>query len=686
MAYPGLTLTILWNRDHPDSKCHGNLRLKATIQAVYLMNQLLYWRHLSALLNIARPTTNSVCAPTQAKQSANRFAVLTISACLLTACAAVVPLQKESPSNHFEVNYVETHPRLTKQEAVNKLGIPGAIFRAEDETYYVYKATGDTDMLLGMPVPVPPFFIPIWKEEGEGGGALHCLALTFDEKGLLQHYTVKSATTQPAEVGIVGPTGGGTLFFLGSKKTAKCAQLLWDEEKILQLQVVTQYKQQGYLEGAVLAFGEVDGVPLVAVADWHGALHLWNVRSDCLMPKSISVEKASITTVAYSEIDNVPVVITGSSDGAVRLWDVRTAHLRSRPMIGHVGAVTDVALIGVDGVPTVISGGEDRKVQLWDARSGQRLEKLSPKGQLVALSERADAAHIATCSADQTLQVWDVRAGRPVGKQLTGHAGRVTEVALGVVDGKPILAAGGADKAIHLWDARSGRLLGKPLSGHEQPVIALTFGQIDGVPVVVSADKDNTIRLWDVHTGLSIGQPLKYIYGGRVTTIILFNIDGMRIIGSASTDRDVRLLDARSGSQLGEMLYLEEVVDMEQLDTEQSNIIEAVTVAGLPDDERWFLAKHGDKEAQLQLYLNLGGVVGLTWLCRAADQAHPEARHRLGGLYEYGGATLLRDYVKAYQWYSLGAMAGDYRSGKAAKRIRNNLTPEQLSHGERLVS
>ena len=606
--------------------------------------------------------------------------MLVFTTCLLTGCAAILPTPADRPSNHFEVNYVEAHRQLTKQGAVEKLGIPGAIFRAEDKTYYVYEATGDTDGLLGMPVPFPPFFIPIWTLEKEGG-TLHCLVLTFDGKGLMQHYEVKSATTQSAELGILIPYGGAAGFPLGSKKAAQCVQVLWDEEKISQLQVVTQYKQHEYLEGAVLAFGEVDGVPLVAVADWHGALHLWNVRSDCLMPKSLSVEKASVTTAAFSEVDNAPVVLTGSSDGAVRLWDVRTAQFWGDPWRGHEGAVTDITLVWVDGVPIVISGGVDRAVRLWDVRSGQPLDELEPEGQLVALSGTTGAPHIVTSSADQTVQVWDVRAGRPVGEPLTGHGGWVTEVALGVVDGKPILASGGADKAVHLWDARLGKPLGKPLSGHEQPVIALAFGQIEGVPVLVSADTDNTIRLWDVHTGLSIGQPLKYIYGDRVTTIILFDIEGVPIIASASTDRRVELWNAQSGRQLSELIWYKELVDTEQREASESD-----EVAGLSDEQLETVANRGDRWAQLQLYYSRGGIEGLVWLCRAADQAHPQARYRLGVLYEKGSAILPNDYVKAYQWYMLGSAVGDYWSKKAAKRIRNNLTPEQLIDGERLIS
>ena len=52
----------------------------------------------------------------------------------LIGCVAGVPLQTEKTSDHFDITYVETHQWSTKQEVVQKLGIPEAIFRSKEET------------------------------------------------------------------------------------------------------------------------------------------------------------------------------------------------------------------------------------------------------------------------------------------------------------------------------------------------------------------------------------------------------------------------------------------------------------------------------------------------------------------------------------------------------------------------
>jgi len=317
---------------------------------------------------------------------------------------------------------------------------------------------------------------------------------------------------------------------------------------------------------------------------------------------------------------------------------------------------------------------------MWDARSGQRLGELALKGQPLAFIKSGGMPLVVTRSFDQTVQLWDVHADRPLGEPLTGHGGLVTAVALGEVDGKPILASGGVDKTVRLWDARSGKPLGEPLKGHETPVTAVTFGKIDEKSVVVSVDENNTTRLWDVRTGLSLGKPLTGSHVDQITGITLFNVDGIPMIASSSTDHNVRLWDVQSGRRVGELMWYEEVVDMER-----SEVTEAVEVKGLSDDEWVALAKRGDREAQLQLYFNRGGIEGLTWLCRAADLAQAEARYRLGLLYENGSKTVPKDYVKAYQWYMLGAAVGDYWSAEAAQRIGRNLTLEQMAQGERLI-
>ena len=60
------------------------------------------------------------------------------------------------------------------------------------------------------------------------------------------------------------------------------------------------------------------------------------------------------------------------------------------------------------------------------------------------------------------------------------------------------LASCSADQTIMVWDATTGEPIGSPLAGHNAPVTQVEF--IDA-NTVVSSSNDGTTRAWDVATG-----------------------------------------------------------------------------------------------------------------------------------------------------------------------------------------
>jgi len=58
---------------------------------------------------------------------------------------------------------------------------------------------------------------------------------------------------------------------------------------------------------------------------------------------------------------------------------------------------------------------------------------------------------------DSTVRVWDLGTGDPVGDPFTGHTGRVLAVAVGELDGRPIVVSGGDDTTVRVWDLGTGR-------------------------------------------------------------------------------------------------------------------------------------------------------------------------------------------------------------------------------------
>ena len=63
---------------------------------------------------------------------------------------------------------------------------------------------------------------------------------------------------------------------------------------------------------------------------------------------------------------------------------------------------------------------------------------------------------IVSGSDDATVRVWDAATGTPVGDPFTGHTGAVNAVAIGQVEGRPVIVSGGGDATVRVWDAATG--------------------------------------------------------------------------------------------------------------------------------------------------------------------------------------------------------------------------------------
>ena len=110
-------------------------------------------------------------------------------------------------------------------------------------------------------------------------------------------------------------------------------------------------------------------------------------------------------------------------------------------------------------------------------------------------------------------------------------------------------------------------------------------------------------------------------------------------------------------------------------------------------------ACQGEADIALQHYFGLtqtDPTAALRWLCKSADQGHPEARHRLALIYENGTEGFEKDLVKAYMWYVLAGESGmwyelagepgTYWGGKQALRLKRTLlSPEELAEARKAV-
>lgn len=164
-----------------------------------------------------------------------------------------------------------------------------------------------------------------------------------------------------------------------------------------------------------------------------------------------------------------------------------------------------------------------------------------------------DGRLLASGSDDNTIILWDVKTGLPIGQPLTGHTSWVTSVAFSP-DGK-VLVSASYDKTIILWNVETGQPVAPPMMGNSDIVNSVAFspdgrtlvsGSCGGTDDIGSCNQGEII-FWDVETFQPIGQPLL----GHTSSVdsVAFSPDG-KILASGS-EADIILWDADTHKPIG---------------------------------------------------------------------------------------------------------------------------------------
>ena len=122
-----------------------------------------------------------------------------------------------------------------------------------------------------------------------------------------------------------------------------------------------------------------------------------------------------------------------------------------------------------------------------------------------------DGHRLASASWDNTVRLWDVDTGQPIGAPLTGHADAVFSVAFSP-DGHRLATASG-DRTVAVVERRHRPADRRTPHRPHGTVLSVAFSP-DGHRLA-SASVDSTVRLWDADTGQQIGPPLTGHTGQR---------------------------------------------------------------------------------------------------------------------------------------------------------------------------
>jgi len=207
----------------------------------------------------------------------------------------------------------------------------------------------------------------------------------------------------------------------------------------------------------------------------------------------------------------------------------------------HKSMVISVDIARYDQHDIVVSCSADQTLKVWDLGTGQLLKTLEGHTSRVnAVALTHDGRRAISASADGIIKIWNIRNGQPL-KTLIGSKGLISNFrSIALTRDDNWLISASEDKLLRIWDLNTSKIL-KTLSGHTDLVSKVVLTQDD--KRAISASYDNTIKIWDLETG----SVLKTLEGhnGRINALAITSDDKFAVSGSK--DKTLKIWDLETG-------------------------------------------------------------------------------------------------------------------------------------------
>ena len=178
-------------------------------------------------------------------------------------------------------------------------------------------------------------------------------------------------------------------------------------------------------------------------------------------------------------------------------------------------------------------------VQVWNVVTGRNVASLGDRPSTALLVRFSPSgALLAAAFEGGTVTVWDPKVGREHLKHENCHTGLI--LCLEFSKNSTFLASGSRDCAIQVWSVEGGQALYR-LASHEGPVTSLVFSN-DSLRLI-SGSEDNQIII----TEMSTGKLVRRLMGHRGWVNCIAISKNGTILASGSEDKTIKIWDTSSG-------------------------------------------------------------------------------------------------------------------------------------------
>ena len=286
---------------------------------------------------------------------------------------------------------------------------------------------------------------------------------------------------------------------------------------------------------AIAVARDADGDPLAVTAGQSGQLRIWDLRrgretADSPLPERPDQARLSgpISALAAGEADSgEAIAVAGSWDGAVRVWNLATGKPVGGPLVGAENAGDAVAAAFTVSTPHVVCHVRGR-LRLWDmllqAAVGEPIfaEDLKREEAMAAADCGGRLLFAAVVEGDGPggrVRIWDTASWEPCGPDLQVANRWVTAVTLAEINGTLLAAVADGDHGLQVFDAATGQPLTEQPVHLELPLVnSLAIGAIEGKPVVAAGYESGQVVLRDLRSLRRLGDPVK-AHDGPVTAL-----------------------------------------------------------------------------------------------------------------------------------------------------------------------